>query len=119
MKGKRKKDRRRGKCHRRAARLGRAAEVAARRSADDDFRVGADQRVRRVAVLEALDEAGAAVAPHARAVVDVLALAGARLVAVVVAVAPDMTAVLLALLAALGAPVPGLRWRLALGAILQ
>ena len=33
------------------ARLGRAAEVAARRSADDDLRVSSDERVRRVAVL--------------------------------------------------------------------
>ena len=35
-------------------RLGRAAEVTARRPADDNFRVRADQRVRGVAVLEAL-----------------------------------------------------------------
>ena len=57
-------------CHRRAARLRvGAAEVAARRPADDNLRVGADQRVRWVAVLEALDEAGAAVAFYARAVV--------------------------------------------------
>ena len=39
------------------ARLGRAAEVAARRPAHDDFGVRADERVRRVAVLEAVDEA--------------------------------------------------------------
>ena len=56
------------------ARLGRAAEVTARRPADDNFRVRADQRVRGVAVLEALDEAGAALAPDSLAVVDVLAL---------------------------------------------
>ena len=114
MKGKREEEsRRRGKCHRLAARLGRAAEVAAGRPAHDDFRVSSDERVRRVAVLEALDEAGATIAAHALAVVHVLALAGAAVFAVV-AVAPDMTTVLLALLAALGAPVPRLRGRLAL-----
>ena len=73
MEGKREEEsRRRGKCHRRAARLGCATEVTARRPADDNFRVRADQRVRRVAVLEALDEAGAALAPDTLAVVDVL-----------------------------------------------
>ena len=108
-----KRDRRRGKCHRRAARLGRAAEVAARRPADDNLRVGADQRVRRVAVLEAVDEGGTTVAAHPLAVVDVLALLATDVVAVVT---PDMTAVLLALLAALGAPVPSFRGRLALTA---
>ena len=83
MEGKREEEsRRRGKCHRRAARLGRAAEVAARRPADDNFRVRADQRIRRVTVLESIDEAGAAVAAHARAVVDVLAFGRAVVVAV-------------------------------------
>ncbi len=73
MEGKREEEiRRRGKCHRRAARLGRAAEVTARRPADDNLRVGVNQRIRRVAVLEALNEAGATVAAHALAVVDVL-----------------------------------------------
>ena len=104
-KGREEESRRRGKCHRRAARLGRAAEVAARRPADDNLRVGADQRIRRVAALEALDEAGAAVAAHALTVIHVLALAGAAVVAVVAVVAPDVAAVLDALLA-VGAPVP-------------
>ena len=99
------------------ARLGRAAEVAARRSADDDFRVGADQRVRRVAVFQRVDEPGATVAAHARAVVDVVSFVhavAAAVVAVVAVVAPDVATILLALLAALGAPVPRLRGRLAL-----
>ena len=117
MEGKREEEsRRRGKCHRRAARLGRAAEVTARRPADDDLRVRADQRVRGVAVLEAVDEAGAAVASHPLAVVDVLALLATNVVALVT---PDVTTILDALLAALGAPVPGLRGRLALAATVR
>ena len=97
MEGKREEEsRRRGKCHRRAARLGRAAEVTARRPADDNLRVGADQRVRWVAVLEALDEAGTAVAFHALAVVDVLAILATDVVAVVT---PDVATILDALFA--------------------
>ena len=98
MEGKREEEsRRRGKCHRRAARLGLgAAEVAARRSADDDLRVSSDERIGGITVLEAVDEAGAAVAAHALAVVDVLALLATDVVAVV---APDMTTILDALFA--------------------
>ena len=114
MEGKREEEsRRRGKCHRRAARLGRAAEVTARRPADDNLRVGADQRIRRVAVLQRVDEPGAAVASHPLAVVDVLALLATNVVALVT---PDVTTILLALLAALGAPVSRFRGRLALDA---
>ena len=83
MEGKREEEsRRRGKCHRRAARLDLAAEVTARRPADDNFRVSADQRVRWVAVLEAVDEAGATVASHALAVIDVLTLLATDVIAV-------------------------------------
>ena len=97
MEGKREEEsRRRGKCHRLAARLERAAEVTARRPADDNLRVGADQRIRRVAVLEAVDEAGAAVAAYALTVIDVLTLLATDVVAVV---APDVAAVLDALFA--------------------